>query len=246
MGRKKKRNKVNLVRRILPDGLTTKNAIWGLLWLFVASLLTTMLSDFFTLCKVVVFSSSSHLWDKVVDSFFELMAQSSTLDLAFEASLTWKFICILVFTYGSSKMFRRARVMEGFVEEFKATQNMSSGEFRKYKEKVSQERALQRKKSAKAFSKFGKFQMWFGIIYLILFHIQILTEMYINIRVKAFQKDLAILRPTISDLEYYTLKKDWVLIKTKSDYVSLQDKISVLKERAEPSTGSDNDHVQQN
>lgn len=233
MSKKNKKRRVGLLKKLLPDELTVKSAAWGLAWLFVTSLLTTMLSDFFAQCKIVILSTSSRIGDRIVDSFYEMMARSSELDSMFEATLTWKLMGFLFVAYTAANALGRARGIFANVAETRRRNGLSAEELKKSNENGTKEWVRRRERVAQTLLRLGKIQFAFGAAYAVLITFQIGSGLFVNECVKEFRRELTIVRPLISDLDYYTLERDWVLIKTKSDYKALLNKINRLKGASE-------------
>ena len=220
----------------------------GIVMLFLCGIFNSFFSGFYDSCSIVIGNASVGFFRKFVDLYYVASARAELTDGSNE--ITWFVYCFLIaamwilrdvfkwISVDKSKSILQKAVDIGTAID-------SRGKESKMEEKegcgVSDLKKINRKlqdlceKDVIQYTKQHRRMTWgiLGMTVLSIFALSLTRFAYATL--KDYRYSVAVIRPYITDQEYYMLNRQWVLMKSKMDFQNVVKTMAEYAKRAEAS-----------
>lgn len=236
-----------------------RKGLIGIVMLFLCGIFNSFFSGFYDSCSIVIGNASVGFFRKFVDLYYVASARADLTDGSNEIILLVYFFLIAtmwilrdVYKWISVDKFKR--FLQEAVDIGTAIDSMGKESKREEKEvySVSELRKKNRKlqdlceKDVIKYTKQHRRMTW-GILAMTVLFIFILSlTRFAHDTLKDYKHSVTAIRPYITDLEYYMLNRQWVLMKSKADYQNIVKMIAEYAKRAEASAEQSNTLKDQN
>ena len=236
-----------------------KKGLIGIGMLFICGIFNSFFTGFYDSCSVVIGNASVGFFKKFVDLYYVASARAELTDGSNE--IIWFVYVFLiaamwilrdVFKWISVDKFKS--ILQDVVDIGAAIDNMGSESKRDVNESSSvsdlkkKNRRLQdlcEKEVVKCTKQYRR-MTWVIVVMTVLFVFTLSLTRFAYDTLKDYRHSVVVIRPYITDQEYYMLNRQWVLMKSKTDFQNVVKTMAEYAKRAEASAEQSKSSKDQN
>lgn len=195
-------------------------AAWGLFMFMFLGVANSVCASFFDLCSNVFCSTTKGLWHSVVDVYYASAAKTDMSELVTLPALVVLYLLLLLPWYSAAMLKRLLKKMEVDMSDAAASKERMIKNEQEDKDDLRKLKArIKRVKRRLAWIRVLNVVMSIALIF------SASLRFYGRKKLHDFDLKLAEAGPWITDAELKLLKRDWVVMKSRADYLKLIGKI---------------------
>ena len=236
-----------------------RKGLIGIVMLFLCGVFNSFFSGFYDSCSVVIGNASVGFFRKFVDLYYVASARAELTDGSNEI-IWFVYLFLIAAMWILRDVFKwisvdkSKSILQKAVDIGTAIDSMGKESKREEKEGCSvsdlrkENRRLQdlcEKEVVKCTKQYRR-MTWVIVVMTVLFVFTLSLTRFAYDTLKDYRHSVAVVRPYITDQEYYMLNRQWVLMKSKTDFQNVVKTMAEYAKRAEASAEQSNTLKDQN